>query len=56
MAPTPVRVEVIATEQGRALVTKARPVHVPAVRRHLIDPLDGLDRDAFRLALERLGD
>jgi DNA-binding MarR family transcriptional regulator len=49
-------IEVIATEHGHALVQQARPVHAAAVRRYLIDPLDGLDLDNFRLALERLGD
>jgi DNA-binding MarR family transcriptional regulator len=48
-------VDVIATEQGHILVKRARPVHAAAVRRHLIGPLDGLDLDNFRLALERLG-
>jgi DNA-binding MarR family transcriptional regulator len=47
-------VEVMATERGQALVKQARPVHAAAVRRHLIGPLDGLDIDNFRLALERL--
>jgi DNA-binding MarR family transcriptional regulator len=47
-------VEVIATELGHDLVGQARPVHAAAVRRHLIGPLDGLDRENFRLALERL--
>jgi DNA-binding MarR family transcriptional regulator len=49
-------VEVIATERGRALAERARPVHAAAVRRYLADPLDGLDLDNFRLALERLAD
>lgn len=47
-------VDVIATGQGRTLAEQARPVHAAAVRRYLTDPLDGLDLDNFRLALERL--
>jgi DNA-binding MarR family transcriptional regulator len=47
-------VEVIATEHGRALAGQARPVHAAAVRRYLIDRLDGLDAENFRLALQRL--
>jgi hypothetical protein len=31
-------------------------VHAAAVRRYLIDPLDGPDLDNFRSALERLAD
>jgi hypothetical protein len=47
-------VEVIATSEGRTLAERARPVHAAAVRRYLADPLDGLDLDNLRLALERL--
>jgi DNA-binding MarR family transcriptional regulator len=47
-------VEVIATKQGRAVAERARPVHAAAVRRYLADPLDGLDVENFRLALEHL--
>jgi DNA-binding MarR family transcriptional regulator len=49
-------VDVIATGQGRTLAERARPVHAAAVRRYLTDPLDGLDLDNFRSALERLAD
>lgn len=48
--------EVIATEEGHALVKRARPVHAAAVRRYLQAPRNGLDLDNFRLVLERLGD
>jgi DNA-binding MarR family transcriptional regulator len=48
-------VDVIATEQGQALARQARPVHAAAVRRHLVEPLQGLDIGNFRQAVERLG-
>ena len=48
-------VDVIVTDQGAALVAKARPVHAAAVRRHLLQPLDGLDIGAFQHALDLLG-
>ena len=48
-------VEVVATDTGKALVKQARPVHAAAVRRHLIDPLNGLDARKLLLALEKLG-
>jgi DNA-binding MarR family transcriptional regulator len=47
-------VDVLITEAGRAAVGKARPVHAAAVRRHLLEPLAGLDQAALRSALERL--
>ena len=47
-------VEVIVTERGRDLVGKARPAHAAAVRRHLLEPLAGLDAVDVRRALERL--
>lgn len=49
-------VDVIATDQGRTLAERALPVHAAAVRRYLIDPLDGPDLENFRSALERLAD
>jgi DNA-binding MarR family transcriptional regulator len=47
-------VDVLATERGRALVQQARPVHAAAVRRYLLDPLNGLDTGNFLRALQRL--
>jgi DNA-binding MarR family transcriptional regulator len=47
-------VDVAITAAGRELVRQARPVHAEAVRRHLIDPLAGLDVATVLTALERL--
>jgi DNA-binding MarR family transcriptional regulator len=47
-------VEVLVTEAGRAAVTKARPVHAAAVRRHLLGPFSPAERETFQSFLERL--
>ena len=47
-------VDVIATASGAVAAAAARPVHAAAVRRHLLDPLAGCDRAAFRAVLDRL--
>jgi hypothetical protein len=48
-------VDVIATDQGRTLAERARPVHAEAVRRYLTDPLDldsaGQKQPAARIAV-----
>ena len=49
-----VGVDVLITDAGLAAVTQARPVHAAAVRRHLLDPLSGIDREALRTSLELL--
>jgi DNA-binding MarR family transcriptional regulator len=40
-------VDVLLTDGGRAAVEQARPVHAAAVRKHLLEPLAGMDRGAL---------
>jgi DNA-binding MarR family transcriptional regulator len=47
-------VVISVTDKGRELVKVARPVHAAAVRRHLIDPVDVVNRDGLRAALQAL--
>jgi DNA-binding MarR family transcriptional regulator len=49
------RAEVAVNDEGRLLLKYALPFRALAVRRHFLDPLDGLDLENFRLALELLG-
>jgi hypothetical protein len=46
--PTRNGLEVVATNRGHAVV-----MQTPAVRHRLLNLLDGVDRDKFRLSLER---
>ncbi len=47
-------VDVLITARGRELVTRARPVHAAAVRRHLLAAVAPADRDATTAWLIRL--
>jgi DNA-binding MarR family transcriptional regulator len=49
-------VEVEVTSAGRSAAVAARPVHAAAVRRHLIEPLSGRERDSLRAILDHLSD
>ncbi|MER7837768.1 MarR family winged helix-turn-helix transcriptional regulator [Streptomyces sp. NPDC096040] len=52
--PTEGGVEVLITDQGRAAVAKARPLHAAAVRRHLLDQVPRESLSALRDVLARL--
>ncbi|MCJ1705535.1 MULTISPECIES: MarR family winged helix-turn-helix transcriptional regulator [unclassified Rathayibacter] len=47
-------VHVQITDEGRDVVRAARPIHAAAVRRHLVDRTDGIDRATLMQVLERL--
>jgi DNA-binding MarR family transcriptional regulator len=47
-------VHVQITDEGRDAVRAARPIHAAAVRRHLVDRTDGIDRATLMQVLERL--
>jgi DNA-binding MarR family transcriptional regulator len=47
-------VVIAVTDEGRDLVKVARRVHAAAVRRHLINPVGALNRDALLTTLQAL--
>jgi len=47
-------VEVVATDAGRDCVARARPVHAAAVRKYLVTPLTGAQREALLAMLDQL--
>jgi DNA-binding MarR family transcriptional regulator len=47
-------VDVSTTTMGRAALTRARPVHADAVRRHLVDVLPARDRERLLAILRRI--
>lgn len=47
-------VDVSTTTMGRAALTRARPVHADAVRRHLVDVLPARDRERLLAILQRV--
>jgi DNA-binding MarR family transcriptional regulator len=49
-------VDVSTTTMGRAALTRARPVHADAVRRHLVDVLPARDRERLLAILRRVTD
>lgn len=49
-------VDVSTTTMGRAALTRARPVHADAVRRHLVELLPARDRERLLAMLHRITD
>src|SRR6478609_3738656 len=55
-AEAPGGVDVSTTTMGRAALTRARPVHADAVRRHLVELLPARDRERLLAMLHRITD